>query len=95
LTKAWQQSPLDVLALNKYNNDPEEILTRSPEEKLAALLGLSLLSTRQLYFAENMPCNESQSYIKSALTLLNMSLETLTNIQQQSATYCHTYSTLY
>jgi hypothetical protein len=91
LAQAWQQSSTDLLALRNHNNVPEKKSSSRPDEKLAALLGLSLLSTRQLYFAENITCNESQSYIENALRLLNISTQVLTDIQQQSASFCHTY----
>ncbi|MFT5675092.1 MAG: hypothetical protein ACI808_001021 [Paraglaciecola sp.] len=94
LANAWQQSSNDVLALRDHSNMPEKKVRGRPGEKLAALLGLSLLSARQLYFSENVLCDESQSYVENALILLNVSVETLANIQQQSATFCHTYVAL-
>ncbi|MFT4940621.1 MAG: hypothetical protein ACI88A_003678 [Paraglaciecola sp.] len=94
LAEAWQQSSIEVFALHNHSTIADKKFRGRPGEKLAALLGLSLLSARQFYFAEHDLCDESQSYVENALTTLNISAQTLANLQQQSATFCHTYIAL-
>lgn len=94
LAQAWQQSSENLLALRMHNVIPEKIGRPGGSAKLAMLLGLSLISARALYFSHETSCDNSQHYLESALELLNISPLALEGLQQQSASYCHSYHPL-
>ncbi len=94
LAQAWQQNSENLLALRMHNMQPEKMSGTGGGRRLAMLLGLSLISTRALYFSHEKSCTHSEHYLKCALKLLNISPLALGSLQQQSVSYCHSYQPL-
>ena len=94
LAQAWQQNSQSLLAMRMHNMPSETMTKAGGREKLAMLLGLSLISTRTLYFSDEEPCEDSKNYRQRGLELLNISPQSLDFLQQESANYCHRYQPL-
>jgi hypothetical protein len=93
MAEAWQQPRHEIVALNHYHD--EHYLDESNSSisiKLAALLGLSLIISRELYFSTSKRCAQSQQYWQRACRVLNISEQDLNEIKQQAYSICHSYS---
>ncbi len=94
LASAWQQPAAELKALDQQHIDPSISKGNSTVRALAACMGLSLILSRQIYFAESELCQESQEYLKQACNLLNINGNELTTLQSGAVEYCHLYCPL-
>lgn len=94
LAQAWHQPIHEIVALRTYHQMPKPQTNKGDTAKLAALLGMSLLLARQVFFDEPQLCTQGQQYLKEALVLLDLKPEDIELIKRQSIAYCHIYSPL-
>lgn len=92
LAEAWHQPSHEIVALRTHNHMPQPQTSKGSSAKLAALLGMSLLMARQVFFAEPQLCKQGQQYAKDALLLLDLKPQKIETIKDQSVAYCHVYS---
>ncbi|QHJ13452.1 hypothetical protein FX988_03713 [Paraglaciecola mesophila] len=93
MAEAWQQPRHEIVALKHYH-DAHYLNENKPKVsvKLAALLGLSLIIARELYFNTSPLCVQSQQYWQSASKVLKIKEQELNEIKQQAYSICHSYS---
>ena len=93
LAEAWHQPRHEIVALSNYH-DPHYLKGQKHgvSVKLAALLGISLIITRELYFVESQRCVQTQAYWQSAATVLGVTEQELKRIAQDAFSVCHTFS---
>lgn len=94
LAQDWHQPSHEIVALRTYHHLPKPQTNNDDSAKLAALLGMSLLLARQVFFAEPQLCIQGQQYLENALLLLDLNQQDIESIKQQSVAYCHMYSPL-
>lgn|GEM_PF-3544202 len=93
MAESWQQPRHEIVALGNYHDVHYIDAQRSSiSVKLAALLGISLMITRELYFASAQRCALSQVYWQNALNVLQISEEDVQSISQNAFSVCHSYS---
>ncbi len=95
MAEAWQQRRHEIVALNNYHD--VNYLTenkRSPQVELAAILGISLMLTRELYFSDAKRCVQSQQYCNSACEALRINGQELEYIKSEAYAICHSFSPL-
>ena len=93
MAQAWQQPRHEIVALKHYH-EAHYLDENKPNAsvKLAALLGLSLIIARELYFSTSPLCVQSQQYWQSASKVLKVKEQELNEIKQQAYSICHSYS---
>ncbi|MFT6895656.1 MAG: HD-like signal output (HDOD) protein [Paraglaciecola sp.] len=91
LAQAWHQPRHEIVALSTCHHMPKPQTNKDDAAKLAALLGMSLLLARQVFFAEPELCIQGQQYLKEALILLNLKPQDIESIKRQSVAFCHMY----
>lgn len=89
LAKAWQQEPHIIRALRSASSLPDNISANRQTVKLATIIGLSLILSRKVFFAENELCPQTKLYIKQSLNKLSLDDIELDAIQKQAAFDCH------
>nr|WP_240919984.1 histidine kinase [Paraglaciecola sp. 20A4] len=93
LAEAWHQPRHEIVALSNYH---ELHYLKSQKQtvsvKLAALLGISLIISRELYFVESQRCVQTLAYWQSASKVLGVSEQELKLIAQDAFSVCHTFS---
>lgn len=95
MAEAWQQRRHEVVALNNYHD--VNYLTdnkRSPQVELAAILGISLMLARELYFSDAKRCVQSQEYCNRACKALRINEQELILIKSEAYAICHSFSPL-
>lgn len=95
MAEAWQQRRHEIVALNNYHD--ANYLTenkRSPQVELAAILGISLMLARELYFSDAKRCVQSQQYCNSACKALRINVQELALIKSEAYAICHSFSPL-
>ena len=93
MAQAWQQPRHEIVALKHYHEAHYlDENTPNASVKLAALLGLSLIIARELYFSTPPLCVQSQHYWQSASKVLKVKEQELNEIKQQAYSICHSYS---
>ncbi|MBJ2135396.1 histidine kinase [Paraglaciecola chathamensis] len=93
MAEAWQQPRHEIVALKHYH-EAHYLDENKPNAsvKLAAILGLSLIIARELYFNTSPLCVQSQQYWQSASKVLKITEQELNEIKQQAYSICHSYS---
>lgn len=94
LAKAWQQKPMDIRVLRYSNTLPEKITASREIQKLSSILGLSLVLSRSVFFAEDNDCIETKNYMRQALKILSIDQNEVQSIQQKCAIDSHVYCSL-
>jgi hypothetical protein len=94
LAKSWQQKPMDIRVLRYSNIMPEKITATKEIRKLSSILGLSLVASRAVFFAEKNDCIETKNYIRQALKIVSIEQNELQSIQKKCAIDNHVYCSL-
>lgn len=94
LAQAWHQPEHFISCLNQQKLMPEDYTSSADNQKLTAILGLSLVGAIQVFFDDWLADNLTHNYIKQAFELLNLEEAMLNNVATQAMSICHTYRSI-
>lgn len=94
LAKAWQQKAMYIRVLRYSNTMPEKITATKEIQILSSILGLSLVMSRTLFFAEENDCIDTRNYVRQAFKVLSIDQNEAQLIQHKCALDSHIYCSL-
>ncbi|MCV2883266.1 HDOD domain-containing protein [Aestuariibacter sp. AA17] len=72
MSESWDLPPMHILALRNHDIMPNKLPAHKVAAKLSVTLGLSLILSRQIYFAEHSHCQKTQAYLSAGLAFLDL-----------------------
>lgn len=89
LAEAWQQDRQQIEVLRHQHSLPSDMQGNMYKQRMASILGLSLMLARQLFFDEQIQGENSQAYFEQACECLSLDSAMLDEIKTQAMGLCH------
>lgn len=91
ISQSWQQPDQHILAIRCHAHKPWQMHHHHSVALMAAILGLSLVAARKMYFSACCDCQETQEYVDNSLKMLKISKYKFEQLQHDCADELHYY----